>query len=219
MKRVKYEIPVGILFTIAMGFLIYYTIIMSHKILKPKDTYKTTVVFQNISGLIKTDKVKINGVLSGSIEEITLNDGYVLVELKMFNKFTLYENYTIKINSDSIMAGKQVSIYPGSSKGKNGNEFEVIETREMLKGSVEDPMASIARFIDDNRGNVYATIKNLKEITGKINNGKGTMGRLINEDTIHNNTDHLLKDMNEAIEDSREQAPITSFLRAALSIF
>ncbi len=218
-NRVKYEIPVGILFLIAMGILIYYTVLKSHEILKPEDTYEITVIFPNASGLEITDKVKVNGVVSGAVEKIELKNNLVWVKMVMFNKFTLYENYSIRVDSDSIMLGKQVSIFPGSKKDKNGREYAVIETRENLRGIYADPIKSFSDMIEENRPNVYAALKNIRDITEKINKGKGTMGRLINEDKLHAETGTLIKDISEAVEDAREQAPITSFIRAALTIF
>ena len=42
---------------------------------------------------------------------------------------------------------------------------------------------------------------------------------MINEDTIHADTGKLIKELRDAVEDSREQAPVTSFIRAALTAF
>jgi phospholipid/cholesterol/gamma-HCH transport system substrate-binding protein len=66
---------------------------------------------------------------------------------------------------------------------------------------------------------VYQTISNIKSITQKIDEGKGTLGKLINDNRVHENTDGLIKELRDAIEDTREQAPITSFIRAALTAF
>ncbi len=215
----KYQIPVGIFFIIAISILVYYTVIMSHEIIRPDQTYEMTVFFENTLGLEVSSKVKVNGVVSGTVEKVELKDNLVWVKLRMFNAFTLYRNYKIKVNSDSIMGGRQVSISTGSRADKLGNTYAVIETREGLNGTFEDPVGSLSELIDENKENVQATLKNIREITDKINAGKGTLGKLINEDSIHAKTGSLLRDMNEAIEDAREQAPITSFLRAALTFF
>ena len=58
-----------------------------------------------------------------------------------------------------------------------------------------------------------------REISDKINYGQGTIGKLINKDNIHAQTDQLVKELRETIEDAREQAPITSFIKAALTAF
>ena len=103
---------------------------------------------------------------------------------------------------------------------ENGRQYAVITTRDNLVGtSVPDPFTLLSRLIADNRGNVNATVKNLRDITDKINSGKGTLGKIINEDTVHGQATDLIKQLQDTIEDTREQAPITSFLRAALTAF
>ena len=89
-----------------------------------------------------------------------------------------------------------------------------------------DPVAGIAEMISENRSNVKQTIENVKEITRKINEGDGTLGQLVNNDELHRNADTLVTDaqtvvreLRESLEDTREQAPVTSFMRAALTAF
>jgi phospholipid/cholesterol/gamma-HCH transport system substrate-binding protein len=220
-KRFKYEIPVGILFLVAIGILIYYTVIMTQDVLKPEETYKMTVYFPNATGLGVNDKVKVNGVDSGEVIDIQLIDNRVWVEMlmKKDHSFTLYENYSINIKAESIMMGKHISIFPGSVRDERNKTYAVIDTRENLIGGYHDALDSFTKMINENRENVYLAIKNIREISEKINKGKGTVAKLINEDKVHEGTDQLIKDVREAVEDTREQAPITSFLRAALTFF
>jgi len=218
-RTYRYEIAVGALFFMAMAILAYYTVIMSHEIIEPKEQYYMTVIFPNVEGLKLTDKVKVNGVLSGSVEEIGLYKHQVMVKFRMYNIFTLYENYIIKIKSEAALGGRHVSIYPGVPVDLDGKEYREIDSFENLRGSLDDPLSSITALIDENRENIHVTFRNIREITDKINSGKGTIGRLLNKGDVHAQTDELVKELREAIEDAREQAPITSFLRAALTAF
>ena len=210
---------VGILFLIAMIILGYYTIIMSWKFFEPAAVYRITVLFPNIEGLEDANKVKINGVEAGRVEEIKLKGHQVLVKLKMFIEFTLYRNFSIKIKSDSLLGKKFIGIFPGSPYDKKGVAQVVVTDHENLPGQYEDIVGSLTELIDENRDNIYASIRNLRDITEKINAGRGTFGKLINEDKLGHQTIELVKELRETIEDAREQAPITSFIRAALTAF
>lgn len=217
--KLRFEIPVGIVILIAMGILGYYTIIMSDEFLEKKDTYEMTVLFPNTEGLKVNNQVKVNGVLSGTVTDITLAGHQVMVKLEMFNRFPLYENYTIDIRIESALGGKGISIYPGSPADAAGKVYNEVTDFHNLEGGVDDPLYAITKIIEENRDNVRASILNIKQITDKINNGQGTLGKLITEDSIHSDAGKLVKDLREAIEDSREQAPVTSFIRAALLAF
>ncbi len=216
---IKNEIIVGLFFFIAMTILGYFTIIMSGEIFQRYEYYRITVLFPNIEGLGVNDKVKVNGVLSGTVEDIQLKEGVVLVRLKMYNRFTLYENYKIKIKNETALGGKYVSIKPGS-RTLEGKDIAMIDVRDELVGeTIEDPFGIISEFIEENRDNVRIAIRNIRDITEKINRGKGTLGKLVNEEKVHEDTDDLIQELREAIEDTREQAPVTSFIRAALMAF
>jgi len=216
----KQEIAVGIIVILALTVLGYFTIIMSGEIFETHTYYPMTVVFRDVEGLSKDDKVRVNGVLSGYVDTVDLIDNNVVVKLRLYNHFTLYENYEIMVRNETALAGKYVSINPGAPMDESGKQYTVITTRDNLVGtSVPDPFTMLSRLIADNRGNVNATVKNLRDITDKINSGKGTLGKIINEDTVHGQATDLIKQLQDTIEDTREQAPITSFLRAALTAF
>lgn len=218
-KGYFYELAVGIVFFTAVGFLSYYTIFMVKKIAEPRDSYEMTVIFPSADGLNESDKVKINGVLAGTVKSVDIIDYRVIVTLKVFKRFVMYENFQISIRSEAALGGKHVNIFLGTPADTSGKKFMVVEERTDLPGKVEDAINSITELVEENRGNLYSSLKNIKDITEKINSGQGTIGQLINNDTIHKNTDDLVKELREAIEDSREQAPVTSFIRAALLAF
>ncbi len=95
---------------------------------------------------------------------------------------------------------------------------------ELQGDSAGDPIAGLSELISENRSNLRATIQNVRDITEKINRGQGTLGILINDDELHRNASTLLTDaeivvreLRESLEDTREQAPVTSFVRAALT--
>ena len=216
----KQEMAVGIVVILAMTVLGYFTIIMSGEIIDTHAYYPASIVFKDIEGLSKDDKVRINGVLSGYVADTQLLDNKVVVTLKLFNHFTLYENYEIMIRNETALAGKYVSIDPGASVDEYGKQYAVVTTRDNLSGiAVSDPFTLLSRLIADNRGNVNSALKNIRDITDKINSGKGTLGKIINDATVHDQANGLIKELRDTIEDTREQAPITSFLRAALTAF
>jgi len=218
-SKLRIEVMVGLVFFIAMTILGYYTVIMSHEIIDPDNTYMLTVHFKDAGGLSVKDRIYVNGVLSGSVDSITLREGYVESRFELFNEFVLYENYKLFIKSDAVLGGKQINIDPGSSADQGGKLHALIDRNSILKGTLQDPFASISALIDENRSNIYASIKNIRDFTAKLNSGKGTIARLLNDDKLANQTDSLMSELRETLEDAREQAPVTSFIRAALTAF
>ena len=97
---------------------------------------------------------------------------------------------------------------------------------ELQGSSAGDPVAGLSELISENRANLRETIQNIRDITNKISKGRGTLGQLVNDDELHRNAVTLIGDaqivareLRENLEDQREQAPVNSFIRAALTAF
>lgn len=218
MNRIN-EFIVGVVFILAMSVLGYFTIVRGEYFSK-KDYYLITVIFSDVESLNLGNKVLVNGVEAGTVESIELmSDAKVIVELKMFRRFALYENYKIVLKNQTAIGGRIIIIYPGEYM-REGVLYETIDAYKNLHGlTIGDPLTKISEVIDENRGDLRAAIVNLREFSEKINSGDGTIAKLVNEDSIHRDTGKLIDELRETIEDSREQAPVTSFIRAALTAF
>ncbi|HOP28929.1 MAG TPA: MlaD family protein [Spirochaetota bacterium] len=218
MKRFS-EFIVGVVFIAAMVTLGYFTIIRG-ELFSDKEYYELTVIFPDVESLSIGNKVLVNGVESGTVESIELmSDARVIVSMKMFQHFALYENYRIILKNQTAIGGRIIVIYPGEFK-REGVLYEPIESYKNLHGiTIGDPLSKISEVIDENRGDLREAIINLREFSEKINKGEGTIAKLVNEDKIHKDTGKLIEELRETIEDSREQAPVTSFIRAALTAF
>lgn len=214
-----HEFIVGAVFFFAMGVLGYYTIIRG-EFFDRREFYFSTVIFEDVEGLSLGNKVIVNGVDSGTVSGIELRtDSRVRVTLKMYRTFTLYENYRILLKNQTALGGKNIAIYPGYAEFE-GKIFNPVESMDNLTGkTIADPLTLISQVIDENRGDLNSAIKNLSQFSEKINRGNGTIAKLVNEDSIHKETGDLIKDLRDTVEDSREQAPVTSFIRAMLTAF
>ncbi|TAL35688.1 MAG: MCE family protein [Spirochaetes bacterium] len=217
--HIKNEIAVGVLFTTALIILGYFTIMVKDEIFQPRDYYVMHVKFDNVEGLESGDDVKVNGVKAGVVDKIALEAESIDVQLKMFSSFRMFENYRIKIASQSALGGKYISIYPGARMLHGTIHKEISDRSELTGISGDDPIALISDLVSENREGIYQTIKNIEMITGKLNSGSGTLGKLLTDTKVHDNANDLVKELRDTVEDAREQAPITSFIRAALTVF
>lgn len=218
MKRIN-EFIVGVVFICAMTVLGYFTIIRGEFFSK-KEYYTITAIFNDVESLSIGNKVLVNGVESGTVESIELMpDAKVIVEMKMFKKFTMYENYRITLKNQTAIGGRIIVINPGEYQ-KERMEYGEISVYKNLHGStIGDPLSKISEIIDENRGDLREAIANFREFSEKINKGNGTIAKLVNEDTMHKDTVKLINELRDTIEDAREQAPVTSFIRAGLLAF
>ncbi len=57
-----------------------------------------------------------------------------------------------------------------------------------------------------------ASLKAMEQISGQIREGEGTLGRLVQDDSLYVEARSTLREMRNLIEDLREQAPISAFI-------
>jgi len=118
-----------------------------------------------------------------------------------------------------------------SETGKTPFEWQLMKQKTesfvALEGeSAKDPIGELSSLISENRPDLNRTLNNVADITEKINRGNGTLGMLVNDAELHKNASSLINDaevvvreMREGLEDTREQAPVDSFLRAIFTAF
>lgn len=243
---------VGLLFFFSLAVVGYFTIVTEGGPLH-RETESMTIFFDNADGIKIGNPVTVSGVPFGYVSEVQLvqigPNGEVLpkgqvgigtkvrVRAVLDDKLRLYENYKIQIKNQSLISGRVIAIDPGtaeprpeeSAAGKTTYnqplDYEA-QTVQLRGETLKDPLVSLSELIAENRSDIRKTVSNLASISEKVNQGNGTIGKLINDDALHSNVNTVLSDakivlreVREGIEDTREQAPVTSFIRAALSSF
>jgi phospholipid/cholesterol/gamma-HCH transport system substrate-binding protein len=73
----------------------------------------------------------------------------------------------------------------------NNNIMKIIEN----VSSITDSIA---------QSDIVSFVNNINELTSKISNGKGSLGKLINDDSFYNNLEKSSLEMNQLIEDIKK---------------
>lgn len=111
--------------------------IWGYSYLKGRDlftTYKTVYVeYDNVDGLVKSAAVTLNGLVIGSINNISINQktGKILVELLLKTDFPISKSSIAAIYEPGFIAEKQVAIYP------NYNDKTPLADGDTLKGTIK----------------------------------------------------------------------------------
>ena len=222
--HLRNELAVGILFFVGMAVLGYFTIIMKNEIIDTRDGYNITIDFPGVNGLKKSERVKMLGVDVGTITDIRIQGRMVRVKIRVYENIPFYENYKIDVNAESIMMGKCITIDPGTPFTGEKANASVDLSKPLLGEQPVDVIAMFETIMKENRDDFRDTMKNAKrissnlgDITDKIKKGEGTIGKLVTEDQTQD-VKELVKEARDTLEDAREQAPITSFIRSVLTI-
>ena len=145
-------------------------------------TFKLTGTFNNVNGLQVGNNVRFAGINVGVVDDINIvNDTSVNViisideDVKKFVK----KDARMSIGSDGLMGDKLIVLMPGGA-----NTTAMVNDGDKV-GSVNpvDVDKIISKFtkMADNAGSL---IDNLSQIVAKVNNGQGSIGRLLNNDKM-----------------------------------
>lgn len=98
----------------------------------------------------------------------------------------------------------------------------VIDARSII-ADARAGKGTIGKLLNDET--MYESLKNaignIEAISTKLSDpkGSGTLGKLINDDALYNELKKVIGELGKSIEDTREQAPITTFTSVIFSAF
>ena len=154
-------------------------------------TYRLQAQFTNVAGLADGADVRVGGLHEGTVKHIELPnrpDGKVTVimDLKRDTRDVLKQDSVAAIKSEGLIGDKYVEISFGSDQSgplKNGDTIQSqppLDISNLVK-KADGLLDSAKTAMTDLSG----TANNLQAISAKINEGKGTVGALINDKTIY----------------------------------
>ena len=145
------------------------------------DSFKITAVFHNVSGLKLGNNVRYAGINVGTVKDIMMvDDSTICVDMVIEESIRRHmkENAFAVIGSDGLVGSMVVNVFPGDGKGQVLQEGDTI--RSVRKKSSTDMMSTLSITND----NVAELSQELLKITHSINEGKGTLGLLVNDQAM-----------------------------------
>ena len=176
------KLKIGIFTAIGIAILFAAVFLIGSQKNLFSSTYRVHGIFKNVSGLQVGNNVRLAGINVGVVEAITiLTDTSVRVDLTINSNYQKFvkKDARLSIGTDGFIGDKLVTIAPGGAT-----------TTEAAKP--EQELASIPPFdtdrliakgskIVDNLGDLSG---DLSQIVAKVNNGQGSLGRLLNNDKM-----------------------------------
>jgi len=181
-------------------------------------TFNVHGMFKNVNGLQVGNNARFAGINVGVVEDIAIiNDTTVKVTLTLNDNVKKFIKKDAKLNigSDGLMGDKLVVIAPGG-----GSSNELVKGGEQL--ATVNPLdvdKIINKFtrIADNAGDL---VEGLASIINKVNSGKGSIGRLLNNDKMARNMESTVKQAQTTIATvHKTTGTLNEDLKAAQSNF
>ena len=175
--------------------------------------FTLTTRFNNVSGLQVGNTVRFSGINVGTVDKIQIvNDTTVQVSMLIkqdVQKFIKVDSEA-GIGSEGIIGDRLVLLTNGGSTSKVVKDGQVLASFEPVETD------EIMQSLQITAGNAAIASEEVSEILYKINNGEGTLGKLINDESIANNIDQTivnLKSSTKGLNENMEAAKHNFLLR------
>jgi len=207
----KFKIRLGLF---VVGGLVLF-ILAIFIIGQQKNLYNSVITvsttFYNVSGLQVGNNVRFSGINVGTVDKISIiNDSTVHVDMLIktsVQKF-IKDDSEISIGSDGLIGDKLLSISQGSTNAPTVKDGQTLVSTEPVETD------AIIESLETTAMNAEIISLELAEIMQNINNGKGTLGRLIKDTTIAQNLSETMENIESSSEglDQNMKAAKENFL-------
>jgi phospholipid/cholesterol/gamma-HCH transport system substrate-binding protein len=220
------ETRLGIFFALALIAGVVILEIAGTKDLLTKG-YNVRTRFDNIQELKPGDPVKMAGVDVGHVEKIELAANKVEVVLTINKKTPVKTDSKASIKFVGLMGQNYVAVTFGTPDAPVVTPGALLDSEEQadlnslmvkLQGVAEgvqgltksfsgenfsNLLGPFTDFLKENNPKLSAILGNLQLISTRITEGQGTVGRLINEDTLYRSALNTVSNLNTSVSDIR----------------
>ncbi len=194
--------------------------------------YRLVAVFDDATGLINGDVVKIAGAPVGQVDSIKVEKGKAVVAMTIQEKYRVPADSEVAIRWRNAVGQRVVYVIPGTSQQKIEDGARISRTRSVVDiGELVDELAPLARSLnpeqlnqiltsiylalDGNKQNVTQLISDVDQLASTIAARRTTLSRLLEDYTtvtgviarrdaqIRKMTDNLV-DLSDAFVRNRE---------------
>ncbi|MBN1632550.1 MAG: MCE family protein [Ignavibacteria bacterium] len=154
------------------------------------DTFKLKSNFENVAGLREGSFVNYSGITVGSVDEINIISGnqieVVMIIDKKVKEF-IKKDSKVSIVTEGLVGNKIIEISPGSVNSSSVESGDVIASVKPV--TTEDILINLNKA-GESASNLAG---DLSGIVQKVNEGKGTLGQLINNETLYYTLDSTFR--------------------------
>jgi phospholipid/cholesterol/gamma-HCH transport system substrate-binding protein len=178
-------------------------------------TYRLKAQFPTVVGLDSGAEVRLGGVRSGTVREIELpkrptDKITVLMDLQRSTHDIIKQDSVAAIETEGLLGNEYVSISFGSDGALDVKDDDTIQSQPpLVMAALMKKADGILDRSQQALDNVTVATANVSSITGKINQGQGTIGALVNDKKIYTQLDQATAGLDETVDHA--QAGVTAF--------
>ena len=165
------------------------------------NTFYVSAVFRDVSGLKIGNNVRYSGINVGTVKQIIMiNDTTICVNMSVESKILEHIRTSARaiIGSDGLVGSMVVNISPGSRNAPLLKPGDTLLSDSKI--STNDMMSTLSVTNE----NAAALSAELLKITSSLNQGQGTLGRLLNDEEMGSDLKATVKNLKKVSGDANK---------------
>ncbi len=154
--------------------------------------FTISAVFNNVNGLQVGNNVRFSGINIGTVDRLQMeNDTTIYVFMKVEEKMQKFikRNAIATIGSDGLVGSMLVNIVPGTG------EAPMVEDGDQLESYSKIGTQDMLNTLNITNENAALLTSDLLQVTQSLTQGKGTLGRLLNDTIMANDLSKTIKNL------------------------
>jgi phospholipid/cholesterol/gamma-HCH transport system substrate-binding protein len=215
----KYETIVGLFVVASLAALLVMVVIVAQQEGLFQEYVEYRAIFKNVSGLKTGSEVHLAGVTVGNVLNTVINpEGNIVVTFQVTKKYSdrIRQDSTSTIGFMGLLGEKSLDLTPGSIKRSPVPPEGIIPSIEPLDitqivaqaaPSLQDLQKVLNNLVTLTEGmskpdsEFGQIVTSFKEILAKMNKGQGSLGKLMNNDALYQDTAETMKQVRKFVED------------------
>lgn len=233
MNHAQMTARVGLFFVIGLALIWITFEALHDGSFEKKHGYTVVAPFRSLKELKHGDEVRMAGVKIGTVDLTRLADGRAEAVLAIDPEYKIAKDSTATISMAGLIGTNYVSFDLGTPSSGTVSPGGTVRTRDAadinqimsdlgslgqdLKGALSQISTAMGpgtdgqgglfqkldRLVTENGSKISTTLGNLQDITGKIKNGEGTIGKLVNDPSAYNEITSTLTEIRGAADQAK----------------
>jgi phospholipid/cholesterol/gamma-HCH transport system substrate-binding protein len=202
----RHTIVVGLFVLIGMAILVAGVLLIGNLNRSFKTKIKIVAYFENVNGLQKGNYIWFSGVRIGTVKSLRiLGSSGVEVIMDIDSKIKQYisKDSKVKLGSDGFIGNRILVIFGGSQEMSPVDEGDTLKVEKTL--STDDLISTLQQSNE----NLKSITGDFKVISKKMAEGEGTVGKLLNDNSVYENINSAVASLKGA--SVKAQQVISSF--------
>jgi len=186
--------------------------------------YPLYATFHDVQGLDVGADVRLAGIKAGRVAGMKIENGLVRVQMGIDGGLEVKKDSVATLDFRALSGDRYIALSLGTPTAKRAEPgdtlegetpasfTEVVDKMSTVAASITDLadnlkegsqrlLGNLADLVEENKEALGQTAQNLASITGKLDRGTGTLGKLVNDPALYDRVTTAMGDVQQSVQD------------------